>query len=339
MTGRRRSARSRVAWLTAVALSVAVRAAAHPTALTSVTIVVDPASADVTIATDAAALRAKLDAMRRTLTECLELRADGIRVPLVERPRANDSAALLLQARLPAGISQLTWRSSIVYGSYPVVFQRAGDDRDNAQWLEGTEISAPFALDAPMPPRRGRRAAQAVTLGFTHILPNGLDHILFVLGLFFLTTNIRAVLAQVTAFTVAHSMTLGLTLYGVVSLRASIVEPLIALSIAYVAFENLVTTELKPWRVALVFAFGLLHGMGFADALARLELPRSAFLTTLVGFNAGVEAGQLTIIAAAAAIVWTWGLSPDRYRRLVVVPASSLIGAAGVVWMFQRLPL
>lgn len=339
MTAWHRSLPARVAWLTAVVLSVAAQAGAHPTALTSVTIVVGRASADVTIATDAAALRAKLDAMRRTLTECLDLRADGIRVPLAEQPRADDSAGVRLHARLPDGISQLTWSSAIVYGSYPVVFQHAGDGRDNTQWLEGTETSAPFALDAPMQRPRTRPVVQALALGFTHILPNGLDHILFVLGLFFLTTRMRAVLAQVTAFTVAHSITLGLTLYGVVSLRASIVEPLIALSIAYVAFENLVTTELKPWRIALVFAFGLLHGMGFADALARLDLPRSEFLTTLVGFNAGVEAGQLTIIAAAAAIVWTWALPPERYRRLVVVPASSLIGAAGVVWMCQRLTL
>src|SRR4029077_2261691 len=152
-----------------------------------------------------------------------------------------------------------------------------------------TETSAPFAIGGGTAPgSRAAHVARDVGLGFTHILPNGLDHILFVLGLFFLTTNIRSVLAQVTAFTVAHSITLGLALYGIVSLPAAVVEPLIALSIAYVAIENLVTTDLKPWRLALVFAFGLLHGMGFAEALSHLELPRSEFLTTLVGFNAGV---------------------------------------------------
>ena len=87
-------------------------------------------------------------------------------------------------------------------------------------------------------------------------------------------------LAQVTAFTLAHSITPGLTLYGVVSLPARVVEPMIALSIAYVAVENLLTSELKPWRLLLVFGFGLLHGMGFADALSRLQLQRPDFLTT-----------------------------------------------------------
>ena len=111
---------------------------------------------------------------------------------------------------------------------------------------------------------------------------------------------------------------------------------MIALSIAYVAIENLVTTDLKPWRLALVFGFGLLHGMGFAEALARLALPRSEFLTTLVGFNVGVEAGQLTVIAAASIALSLWALPPAQYRRLVVRPASLVIAAAGIVWTIQR---
>jgi HupE/UreJ protein len=344
----------------ALAVAGAASAFAHPTALTAVTVVVGESTADVAIVTDGAALKAKLAAMRRTLADAIDLRADGIHVPLVEvtmaAARASTDAAgsprqpntigmpaaaatIRLRGPLPAGARQVTWSSSIVLGSYPVVFQQAGDERDTTAWLQGTETSAPFTTASPASAARWRRVARAIALGYTHILPDGLDHILFVLGLFFLTTRLRAVLAQVTAFTLAHSITLGLTLYGVVSLPASIVEPLIALSIAYVAFENLVTTELKPWRVALVFAFGLLHGMGFAEALSRLALPRSEFLTTLVGFNAGVEAGQLTVIAAASIAVSMWALPPDRYRRLVVRPASALIGAAGVVWMVQRVGL
>jgi len=119
------------------------------------------------------------------------------------------------------------------------------------------------------------------------------DHILFVLGIFLLSTAWRPILLQVTTFTIAHSITLGLTMYGIVSLPSSIVEPLIALSITYVAVENLWTTELKPWRLALVFMFGLLHGMGFAGVLRGLGLPRSEFLTALLTFNLGVEGGQL----------------------------------------------
>jgi len=130
-----------------------------------------------------------------------------------------------------------------------------------------------------------------------------------------------------------------LSMYGVVSGRAGIVEPLIAVSIAYVAIENLVLTELKPWRVALVFAFGLLHGMGFAGALKELGLPPGEFLTALLTFNAGVEAGQMSVVGAAFVLVgWGFG-SRAWYRSRVVVPASVVIACTAVYWSVQRLHL
>src|SRR5262249_61120351 len=112
--------------------------------------------------------------------------------------------------------------------------------------------------------------------------PEALDHILFVLGLFRLAPGWRPLLAQVTAFTFPHWVVLGSTMYGVVSLSPRIVEPLIALSVAYVAIENVFTRRLTPWRPVVVFGFGLLHGMGFADALRELRLPRGEFLPALV---------------------------------------------------------
>jgi len=198
--------------------------------------------------------------------------------------------------------------------------------------LDGNTESAPFLLSREIiPPTRLAVIRQYLTLGFTHIVPRGLDHILFVVGLFLLTTRIKPLLAQVTAFTVAHSITLGLTMYGFVSLSPRIVEPAIALSIAYIAIENLLTTELKPWRVAIVFAFGLLHGMGFAGVLRELGLPRREFLTALVSFNGGVEAGQLFVIAVAAVVF------APKWRARVVVPASLAIAATGLFWTVQRL--
>ena len=110
---------------------------------------------------------------------------------------------------------------------------------------------------------------------------------LFVLGIYLLSGRARSVLLQVSAFTVAHSITLGLSMYGLVSVSPRIVEPMIALSIAYVAIENIFLSELKSWRVALVFAFGLLHGMGFAGALKELGLPRSEFVTALLDLQRG----------------------------------------------------
>jgi hypothetical protein len=175
-----------------------------------------------------------------------------------------------------------------------------------------------------------------VQMGYMHILPNGLDHILFVLGLFLLSTRLKPLLWQITAFTVAHSLTLALSLYGLVRLPPTIIEPVIAASIAFVAIENLFTTDLKPWRPFVVFGFGLVHGMGFAGALKDLGLQRHDFLTALVGFNMGVELGQLSVVALALLAVG-WFRSRPSYRRLVVIPASATIAAVAVFWTFQRL--
>src|SRR5205814_8038967 len=197
--------------------------------------------------------------------------------------------------------------------------------------------SAAVSLVAPPPPSTSRQVAwQYFGLGYTHILPRGTDHILFVLGIFLLSARWRSILLQVSTFTIAHSLTLGLTMYGIVSLPAKVVEPMIALSIAYVAMENLFTTELKPWRLALVFSFGLLHGMGFAGVLRDLGLPRTQFLTALLTFNGGVEAGQLTVIAASAAAVAYWRSDPTVYRRFVIQPVSVVIGSIGLFWTIQR---
>jgi hypothetical protein len=126
-------------------------------------------------------------------------------------------------------------------------------------------------------------------------------------------------------------------MYGLVSLPSRIVEPLIALSIAYVAIENIFFSDLKARRVALVFAFGLLHGLGFAGALKELGLPRSEFVTALVSFNLGVEAGQLAVIGAAV-LLFGWYCSQRAwYRRLIVVPASILIACTAIYWTIERL--
>src|SRR5262249_52542530 len=116
-----------------------------------------------------------------------------------------------------------------------------------------------------------------------------------------------------------------------------VVEPLIALSIAYVAIENIFLTELRSWRVALVFAFGLLHGLGFAGALKELGLPRAEFATALLTFNAGVEAGQLAVIATAFLLVGRRYADRTWYRGRIVIPASALIACTSVYWTIVRL--
>ena len=173
-------------------------------------------------------------------------------------------------------------------------------------------------------------------LGFTHILPLGLDHILFVLSLYILEPRLRPVLWQATAFTVAHSITLGLAMYGFVRPPSAIVEPVIALSILFVAVENIISQRLNPWRLAVVFGFGLVHGLGFASALTGLGLPRNAYFGSLISFNVGVELGQVTVILLAWALIGRWAADKPWYRSRVVVPVSAAIGLVAAFWTIQR---
>ena len=229
----------------------------------------------------------------------------------------------------------LRWFYGVVADPYPLTITRA-DGQVYTEWIGGTAWSRPIDLTGQfVKPTRWEVVRQYIALGFTHILPKGVDHILFVVGLFLLSTRLRTVLAQVTAFTVAHSITLGLSIYGIVSLPPGIVEPLIALSIAYVAIENLVTRELHAWRIGVVFLFGLLHGLGFAGVLRELGLPRGEFLTALLSFNVGVECGQLSVIAGAALLTAPFARG-DIYRRRVVIPSSLGIAAIGIYWTVTR---
>jgi hypothetical protein len=172
-------------------------------------------------------------------------------------------------------------------------------------------------------------------IGFNHIIPEGLDHILFVLGLFLLAPRFKPLLIQVTAFTVAHSITLGLCMADIVHLPSRLVETTIAASIAFVAIENIFYKDLKPWRWMVVFCFGLIHGLGFASALKELPLPHGSFFPILISFNVGVELGQLTVIAVAAALtVWFWKKS--YYRKVIVIPGSVIIACVGLYWAVQR---
>ena len=251
---------------------------------------------------------------------------------------ASAVATIRLTGEIPPGARNFTWNYSWTFASYAITVRNAASENPATQWLEGGQSSAAFALAMPAPViSRLTTARRYLTLGFTHILPNGLDHMLFVLGIFLLSGRVRSVLAQVSAFTVAHSITLGLSMYGVVTVSPRIVEPMIAVSIAYVAIENIFLSELKSWRIALVFGFGLLHGLGFAGALKELGLPRSEFVTALLTFNVGVEAGQLTVIAVAFMVVGWHCANRAWYRSRIVVPASAMIACTAVYWTIQRL--
>ncbi len=180
-------------------------------------------------------------------------------------------------------------------------------------------------------------AALYLKLGFTHIIPLGFDHILFVLSLFLLSPKLKPVLWQATAFTVAHSLTLGLAMFKVITPSPAIVEPIIALSIMYVALENMISPTLKKSRIGIVFLFGLVHGMGFANALGELGLPQNSYLTSLIMFNVGVELGQLAVILSAFFLFGKWFGYKPYYRRVIVIPVSILITIMAGYWTVERL--
>lgn len=174
-------------------------------------------------------------------------------------------------------------------------------------------------------------------LGFTHIIPLGLDHILFVVCLFFLSPKLKTVIWQATAFTIAHSITLGLAMYDVISPPTYIVEPVIALSIMFVAIENIISDQLRPSRILIVFAFGLIHGMGFASVLTDLGLPEDKFVISLLTFNLGVELGQISVILLAWLLIGNWFSAKPWYKKRVVIPISVVIAAIALYWTIERI--
>lgn len=174
-------------------------------------------------------------------------------------------------------------------------------------------------------------------LGVQHIVPFGIDHILFVVALCLLNTKVRTILWQATAFTVAHSITLALSMKAIITLPSDVVEPLIALSIVFVAVENILMDQLKAWRVLVVFMFGLIHGLGFAAALNEIGLPRNKFFTSIISFNAGVEIGQIIVITLVfLLLILPFGQKP-WYKKRIVYPLSMLIALIAAYWTVQRL--
>jgi len=174
-----------------------------------------------------------------------------------------------------------------------------------------------------------------VKRGFLHVLPLGLDHVLFVLGLFLMTRKWKPLLFQVTTFTLAHTLTLWLASAGWVSLPPHVVEPVIAASIVFVALENLIRREYSHWRLLVVFIFGLIHGLGFAGVMATRLDSTGSLVVGLLGINIGVEIGQLAIIAIAF-VATCWIANEEKYRKFVVVPGSIFIALAGVWWVVER---
>ncbi|MDD9717842.1 HupE/UreJ family protein [Dinoroseobacter sp. PD6] len=253
--------------------------------------------------------------------------------PELELPRDTQITA---EIALPPGEAPvvLGW----VAANGPLVVRQNTEDGGEGYsgYLTDGALSAPLPRTGTATQSIGAAFFDYIGIGFAHIVPKGLDHILFVLGLFFFRLALKPLVFQVTAFTLAHTVTLALATLGLVSVPPAIVEPLIAISIVYIAVENILGGAIGWRRTAVVFGFGLLHGLGFASVLGEIGLDPARFLTGLIGFNIGVELGQLAVLAAAFVLLGLPFGRMDWYRRAVAVPASVGIALVGAWWAVER---
>ena len=294
-------------------------------------------------------LETRLARLRRLFERRVRIRFDGDPAPFTVSfpdhgtPRATEAeipTVLGLTARLsgaiPDGAAAVGFFASRAFGEVHLTIRDPSRGVEARSVLEAGARSDTLDLTIPVaPPGPVAVARDYLRLGFVHIVPEGLDHILFVLGLFLLSARLRPLVWQVTAFTAAHAVTLTLAALGVVAVAPRLVEPLIALSIVYVAVENVLTDRMTRWRPPVVFGFGLLHGLGFAGVLGELGLPEQERLPALISFNVGIELGQLAVIAGAA-LACGWFRSAPWYRTRLVVPASAGIALVGLAWTVER---
>lgn len=290
-----------------------------------------------------------LERLRRLFERRVRVRFDGTPIPFTvdfpdygttQTTTAEIPTVLGLTARLVGNIPEnsqtVEFFASRAFASVHLTIVDEIRNREVSMVLEQGARSTPFEFPDQYEESGSTSAAQQYFwLGVQHIVPNGFDHILFVVGLFLLSLEIRPLVTQITAFTLAHALTLTAAVLGFVTLAPQFVEPLIAMSVAYIAIENIVTAKLTPWRPFVVFGFGLLHGLGFANSLSVLGLPDQERLLALVMFNAGIEVGQLAVIAAAASSLG-WCRNKSWYRPWIVIPASAIIATTGIIWAIER---
>jgi len=258
----------------------------------------------------------------------------SVTVPEVGNVEVARTSTIELSIPLPAGTDPIVigWTADLG----PLIVRQRTIENGYAGFLTPGQKSDPIPREGGSTQSAWKGFVSYISVGFDHIVPQGLDHILFVLGLFFLSLRLRPLLLQVTAFTLAHTVTLALGALDIIRLPGDIVEPIIAASIVYVGIENVFMRKLAPWRPAVVFAFGLLHGLGFASVLQEFGLGGDNFVAKLIGFNVGVEVGQLAVIAAAwVAFAVMFGRN-DWYHRRIAAPVSIGISVIAAFWVLER---
>jgi hypothetical protein len=282
----------------------------------------------------AASVRAAADFLSKHVRVSLDGGAIAL-APLRADPQANAA-----YVRFTSSAAIESPQPAIAVGADGVFFERLGPQHVMVVTLavEGRRQEAAVTIGHPLASLpTGYRSVLAGTaeflgLGARHIF-EGYDHVLFLVAVVLVGGSLRRLVGIVTAFTAAHTVTLGLAAFQVLTLPPRVVEGGIALSIAYVAFDNLFEAGSRH-RWVLTFVFGLIHGFGFAAVLAQMNLPRSTLVPTVLAFNLGVEMGQIALVAALFPVV-IW-LSRQPFRRPVVVSASTAIFVVGVGWFVQR---
>ena len=282
----------------------------------------------------------------------VQLAVDGKAVPLqiaaVDIPppgytKVPRASVIYLEGHIPRDALALTWYYPLAFGDQAVRVRQVNEETNQwhwsaHQWIREDRPTDPFSLTEIFgQPSQIKVMNTYVEAGFFHIVPRGWDHMLFIMGIFLMTLKLKPLIWQATMFTLAHSMTLTAGVFEWIRLPVAIVEPLIALSIAYVAIENLFLKRMSRFRLPVVFAFGLLHGLGFASMLTDFGLPEGAYIQALLWFNVGVEFGQLAVLFAGYFVLSIWFSRESTFRRWVTLPGSVIIGWIGVSWCYDRI--
>lgn len=240
------------------------------------------------------------------------------------------------------GISNYVNLLTIYYGAQSSTAALSGGNKTWTMHMTANDIAGLEPGDASTPRQQPKEAASSsatsgwlsfFVLGMNHIL-SGYDHLLFLFALLIARQTFKQYAGTITAFTIAHSITLAATVTGVIHVSSRIVEPAIALSICYVALDNLIRKKVSH-RWILTFVFGLIHGMGFADILKEMDIPKSALAADLISFNAGIETVQVTLVAAlvpALALLYRW-----KHSGRVAVACSAAALMLGGLWLVERI--
>lgn len=263
----------------------------------------------------------------------LELNFSELSVPEIGNLELTRISHLYIEAELK-NTDPISFSWDPKFG--PVVVRQMGVQNGITQFLQNGDKSDLIYFNDNVQYTKLNAFLDYIPVGFEHIIPKGWDHIVFVLGLFFFSTKLRPLVWQISAFTVAHTFTLALGSIGYIKIIPEIVEPLIALSIVFIAVENIIFDRLSKWRPIVIFIFGLLHGLGFASVLGEFGLPDGFFITALLGFNLGVEIGQLTVVLLAFITLGYWFNKKDYYQISIANPISIIIGLVGAYWFIER---